>query len=162
VAGIRLVVEEAPDPDGTDVLVDPHRLIQVLTNLLGNAIKFSDRGTVLRVTVTRSPTEVRIAVIDQGRGIPADQLATVFDRFGQVEATDARREGGTGLGLPIAREIVQRSGGTITVDSTLGRGSTFTVCLPRITQPVPDPAAGDSAQPPIHSPAEASLSEGVR
>jgi PAS domain S-box-containing protein len=135
VAGIRLIVDGLPDPDEPDVLVDPHRMLQVLTNLLGNAIKFSDRGSTVRIEVTHSDTESCIAVIDHGRGIPANQLTTVFDRFGQVEANDARREGGTGLGLPIAREIVQRSGGSIIVDSTLGQGSTFTVCLPLLATP---------------------------
>jgi PAS domain S-box-containing protein len=142
VAGIRMILEELPDPDVPDVLVDPHRMLQVLTNLLGNAIKFSDRGSEVRIVVTHSDTEACIAVVDRGRGIPSNQLTTVFDRFGQVEATDARREGGTGLGLPIAREIVQRSGGTIIVDSTLGAGSTFTVCLPRLTGEAPAGGSG--------------------
>ncbi len=129
-AGIRLVAELPADRGDLDVHVDPHRLHQVLTNLLGNAIKFSERNSEIRATATAEDDAVRIAIADRGRGIPEDRLATVFDRFGQVEGGDARREGGTGLGLAIAREIVERSGGTISVESTLGQGSTFTVTLP--------------------------------
>ena len=81
---------------------------------------------------------MHISVTDSGRGIPADQLDSVFDRFGQVESGDSRREGGTGLGLAIAREIVTRSGGRINVESTLGEGSTFTVVLPLAIQATAD------------------------
>jgi PAS domain S-box-containing protein len=129
-AGIRV---EATLPDGsvpTDVIVDPHRMVQVLTNLLGNAIKFSQRGSAIHVAVAHPDDHVTIAVADRGRGIPEDQLAAVFERFGQVEGGDARREGGTGLGLAIAQEIVERSGGSISVESSMGVGSTFMVTLP--------------------------------
>jgi PAS domain S-box-containing protein len=129
-AGVRLATDLPADGTPVDVHVDPHRMLQVLTNLLGNAIKFSERGSTITVSVRRVDSWVDIAVADHGRGIPADQLATVFDRFGQVESGDARREGGTGLGLAIAKEITERSGGTLTVESTLGVGSTFTIRLP--------------------------------
>ncbi len=132
-AGVRLIVE-APD-DTVDVLVhvDPHRMLQVLTNLLGNAIKFSERDSTVRVIVSRADDDITIAVADSGRGIPPDQLEAVFDRFGQVDARDSRRQGGTGLGLAIAREIVERSGGRISVTSIMGVGSTFTVHLHHTT-----------------------------
>ena len=110
------------------------RVRQVLTNLVGNAIKFSDRGARIMVRVTVAGTYAHLAVIDHGRGIPAEHLESVFDRFGQVDAGDARREGGTGLGLAIAREITVRSGGEITVTSTIGAGSTFTVVLPLVDE----------------------------
>ncbi len=129
-AGIRLAVEPAPEDVSVDVIADPHRMIQVLTNLLGNAIKFSQRGSTVSIGVSRTDDEVSMAVADRGRGIPEDQLASVFDRFGQVDVGDARRGSGTGLGLAIAREIVERSGGTISVESTLGEGSTFIVTMP--------------------------------
>ena len=129
-AGITLEVEPPPADADVHVVVDPHRMIQVLTNLLGNAIKFSERGAAVRVLVSRTDDHVTIAVADRGRGIPEDQLASVFDRFGQVDVGDARRGSGTGLGLAIAREIVERSGGTIAVDSTMGIGSTFIVTVP--------------------------------
>lgn len=134
-AGIQLVLEV--DPSATEdamVFADPHRLVQVLTNLVGNAIKFSDRGARIMVRVTVAGTYAHLAVIDHGRGIPAEHLESVFDRFGQVDAGDARREGGTGLGLAIAREITVRSGGEITVTSTIGAGSTFTVVLPLVDE----------------------------
>jgi signal transduction histidine kinase len=107
----------------------------VLTNLLGNAVKFSENGATVEVDVRRDDARVLIGVRDHGRGIPADDVAKVFERFRQVEAGDARRQGGTGLGLAIAREIVVRSGGTIEVQSTLGVGSTFTVALPATRPP---------------------------
>jgi signal transduction histidine kinase len=112
------------------VHADPHRILQVLTNLLGNAVKFSDRGSLVRVIVTGGTQTVTLSVTDHGRGIPADQVEHVFERFGQVESGDARRGSGTGLGLAIAQEIVTRSGGTITVESEMGVGSTFHVTLP--------------------------------
>lgn len=139
-AGIGLQTEVVQDPDLL-IHADPHRMMQVLTNLLGNAIKFSDRGSSVRVSVTRDADHVSIAVADNGRGIPEDQLATVFERFGQVDSGDARRQGGTGLGLAIVKEIVDRSGGAIEVDSTIGVGSTFTVSLPAVRQHAVDGAA---------------------
>ena len=137
-AGVRLTLALPNANVDVDVHVDPHRILQVLTNLLGNAIKFSERGSTVTVSVRRDESWVDIAVSDQGRGIPDDQLATVFDRFGQVESGDARREGGTGLGLAIAKEITERSGGTLTVESSLGVGSTFTIRLPSGDVPVAD------------------------
>ena len=139
-AEVTLSLVDAGDAGDLTVHVDPHRLVQVLTNLLGNAIKFSDRGSTVTVSATRVDHEVHISVTDRGRGIPAEQLDSVFDRFGQVESGDSRREGGTGLGLAIAREIITRSAGRITVESTLGAGSTFTVVLPSA---VPPDADGD-------------------
>jgi PAS domain S-box-containing protein len=137
-AEVTLVVSSTHDDADLAVHVDPHRLVQVLTNLLGNAIKFSNNGSSVTVTTTRVEGAVHISVTDSGRGIPADQLDSVFDRFGQVESGDSRREGGTGLGLAIAREIVTRSGGRINVESTLGEGSTFTVVLPLAIQATAD------------------------
>lgn len=134
-AGVATSAAVADSSADVDVEVDPHRLLQVLTNLLGNAIKFSERGGAVAVTTARSGDDVRISVSDHGRGIPADQLAKVFERFGQVDAGDSRRQGGTGLGLAIAKEIVVRSGGTLAVESQPGRGSTFTVTLPAADQP---------------------------
>jgi PAS domain S-box-containing protein len=142
-AGIRLETATPDDSADVRVHVDPHRMLQVLTNLLGNAIKFSERGSSIRVQITRHEHDVRIDVIDHGRGIPADYLSSVFERFGQVEGGDARRQGGTGLGLAIAREIVERSGGTISVRSAVGVGSTFTVTLPALT--ITSPAEGAPA-----------------
>jgi signal transduction histidine kinase len=144
-AGIRLIVTDVPVGDDVNVSVDPHRMVQVLTNLIGNAIKFSERGSSITLSVTRQDGEVRIGVSDMGRGIPQDRIASIFDRFGQVDAGDARREGGTGLGLTIAQEIVSRSGGRIEVSSVMGVGTTFTVVLPAQNAAVPPAAESATA-----------------
>jgi PAS domain S-box-containing protein len=121
---------------------DPDRLIQVLTNLISNAIKFSLSGSTVWLTAELQTTLGRasnslapmllITVKDEGRGIPADKLETVFERFQQVDASDARQKGGTGLGLAICRSIARQHGGKIWVESTLGRGSSFCLALPGI------------------------------
>jgi len=113
--------------------VDPDAITQVLTNLLSNAIKFSraDRGGLIRVGVEESGDETLFHVRDQGRGIPADKLGTVFDRFQQVDSSDAREKGGTGLGLAISRSIVEHHGGRIWAESVVDKGSTFYFALPR-------------------------------
>ena len=105
-------------------------ILQTLTNLLSNAIKFSPLNSVIHLGAERQADNVLFQVSDQGRGIPADKLETVFGRFQQVDASDAREKGGTGLGLPICRSIIERHGGKIWVESTAGRGSTFFFTLP--------------------------------
>lgn len=113
------------------VAVDPDRVIQVLVNLLGNAIKFSERDSSVTVTVGAGEDGWALfAVADSGRGIPAEQLQHVFERFGQVDASDTREKGGSGLGLAIARAIAERHGGRLWVESELGAGSTFRFTLP--------------------------------
>ncbi len=126
------------------LLVASDRLIQMLTNLLSNAIRFSTAGSFVSFeaelqntsTLSPSPVEVLITVKDQGRGIPRDKLETIFGRFQQVDASDSRQKGGTGLGLAICRTIVQQHGGHIWAESTLGQGSTFFVRLPVLTDEV--------------------------
>jgi two-component system sensor histidine kinase VicK len=125
-AGIRIEVASAVLP----VRADSDRIIQVLTNLLSNAIKFSPASAVVTLAAKVSGSEVLFSVEDQGRGIPADQLETIFERFRQVDASDSREKGGTGLGLAICRTIIQQHGGRIWVESALGRGSTFYFTLP--------------------------------
>jgi signal transduction histidine kinase len=118
---------------------DARRLTQVLLNLVGNAIKFTDQGGV-EIRAARAGDRFEIAVVDTGPGIaPADQ-ARIFDEFQQVDSTSTRRKGGTGLGLSISRHIVELHGGRITVDSEVGKGSTFRISLPVHTQPVKDAA----------------------
>ncbi len=106
-------------------LLDPERFVQALTNLIGNAVKFSPRGGT--VVVDLSPCEAmwRVAVIDQGAGIPMDQQERVFDRFFQAGGTSGAVRGGTGLGLTIARSIMQNLGGAIGFESEPGRGTRF-------------------------------------
>jgi signal transduction histidine kinase len=127
---IPVGLDVADCPDDTWVVVDPNRMLQVLTNLLGNALKFSERGQHVNVVVNRCGDAVTIAVVDAGRGIPESEVGHIFDRFSQVDSRDTRQVGGVGLGLAIARELVTRSGGTLDVVSQVGSGSTFTVHLP--------------------------------
>jgi signal transduction histidine kinase len=118
---------------------DARRLTQVLLNLVGNAIKFTDQGGV-EIRAARAGDRFEIAVVDTGPGIaPADQ-ARIFDEFQQLDSTSTRRKGGTGLGLSISRHIVELHGGRITVESEVGKGSTFRISLPVHAQPVKDAA----------------------
>ncbi|PAP81016.1 hypothetical protein B1759_06570 [Rubrivirga sp. SAORIC476] len=130
--GLALALDLAPAVP-TRLVGDPVRLNQILLNLLSNAVKFTERGRVrlcVEVDAVRD-TEValRFTVEDTGVGIPEAKLADVFERFTQARSDTTRRFGGTGLGLAIVRELTERQGGTVTVTSTEGRGSTFVVCL---------------------------------
>jgi PAS domain S-box-containing protein len=118
------------DPDVPDALVgDPLRLRQVIVNLVGNAIKFTELGeVVLRVQAEPSrngSVQLRFAVIDTGIGIPLEKQAVIFEAFSQADSSTTRRYGGTGLGLAICAQLVELMGGTISVESQPGRGSTF-------------------------------------
>jgi signal transduction histidine kinase len=117
-------------PGGTRVRGDFDRLMQVLTNLISNAIKFSDAGTPVEIAATRRKGSVRITVTDEGPGIPESFRPKVFEKFAQADSSVKRRKGGTGLGLSICKVIVERLGGTIGFDSEEGRGSTFYFDLP--------------------------------
>ncbi len=110
------------------ILADAGRVVQVVSNVVGNAVKFTPSGGRIRVRVTGQPGEVLIEVSDTGPGIPSDQLPLVFDRFWQ-----ARRTGrvGIGLGLAIAKGIVDSHGGQIGVESEEGKGSRFFFTFPR-------------------------------
>ena len=119
-----------------EINADQDRITQTLTNLIGNAIKFSPAGSVLRVSVRRDRSFAQFAVADEGRGIPADKLESIFVRFQQVDASDSREKGGTGLGLAISRGIVQAHGGRIWVESEVGRGSVFRFTIPLASQTV--------------------------
>ena len=112
-------------PSGAPVWGDPDRLVQVLVNLLSNAIKFSPEGGNVTVTCEETSEGAEFRVADKGRGIPASHRELIFQRFQQVESSDARKKGGTGLGLAICKAIVEQHGGTIGVESEPGRGSTF-------------------------------------
>ena len=110
---------------------DRDRLTQTLINLLSNAIKFSENQDRVAVTSQLKGNNILFSVKDRGRGIPADKLDTIFERFQQVDATDSRKKGGTGLGLAICRHIVEQHGGRIWAESTYGEGSTFFFELPK-------------------------------
>ncbi|MEO5340759.1 MAG: response regulator [Magnetococcus sp. MYC-9] len=122
--GLALFGEvDAPLPDCW--IGDPTRLRQVLMNLVGNAIKFTEKGRV-SVSVTRESTGMlRFAVTDTGIGIPPERQASIFESFTQADDSTTRKYGGTGLGTTIAKEIVEKMEGRIGVESTVGRGSTF-------------------------------------
>lgn len=126
--GVKVALDLAPNLPRA--MADPDRLEQVLVNLLSNAIKFSESGTTVTVRTSRRRKQLWIQVIDQGRGIPRDQLLRIFEKFHRVESPGARRIPGTGLGLAICKEIVEAHGGHIWVESELGKGSVFTFTLP--------------------------------
>ena len=113
-----------------ELWVDPDRILQTLTNLISNAIKFSNVGDTVWIKAQQQNKEVLFSVKDQGRGIPTDQLENIFKRFHQVDASDSRKKGGTGLGLAICRSIVEKHGGKIWVESVFGQGSSFYFKLP--------------------------------
>ncbi len=108
----------------------PDAIIQTLLNLLSNAIKFSAPHSSITVAAELVDENVLFSIQDQGRGIPADKLEMVFDRFQQLDSSDARQKGGTGLGLAICRQIINQHGGRIWVESVIDRGSTFYFTLP--------------------------------
>ncbi|HSD85017.1 MAG TPA: ATP-binding protein, partial [Anaerolineae bacterium] len=114
------------------ILVDRDRVNQVFDNLLGNAIKFSPRGGTISIEVKEAGNMIQLGVLDTGVGIPTDKLEKVFDRFYQVDGSATRRFGGAGLGLAIARRIVEAHGGRIWVESEEGTGSAFKFTLPKI------------------------------
>ncbi len=116
---------------GVNVWADPDRVLQTLTNLISNAIKFSPPNTEIHLRARRVDAgEAEIQVRDQGRGIPEDKLESIFERFHQVDASDSRTMGGTGLGLAICRSIVAQHGGRIWATSIPGQGSVFHFTLP--------------------------------
>src|SRR5471032_1804808 len=131
--GLTLVCEIAPGAP-TDLVGDPTRLCQVLLNLVGNAIKFTESGTVsLRVTSDEDsavPTALRFTVSDTGIGIPGEKLDRVFERFTQADSSTTRRFGGSGLGLTISKRLVELMGGNIGAESELGKGSVFSFAVP--------------------------------
>ncbi|MBC7258649.1 MAG: response regulator [Chloroflexi bacterium] len=135
-AGVALRVEIAePLPE---VIGDFVRLKQVMANLISNAIKFSKSGGAAIVRGLPKPGEVWVQVEDQGAGIPSQSLPHVFDKFFQAEPSQTRSSGGAGLGLYIAKQIIEHLGGRIWAESELGKGSTFTFALPVQEDPADD------------------------
>lgn len=123
---IRILCSETP----LAARADGDRVVQVLVNLLSNAVKFSPRGSEVVVDALSEGPDVLVRVSDRGRGVPPRHQQTIFERFRQVEASDARQKGGTGLGLAICKSIVEQLGGTIGVTSEEGRGSVFWFRVP--------------------------------
>jgi len=123
-------VELSVDAPHATLWADPDRIVQTLTNLLSNAIKFSEPGGRVRLEARGQDGEVLVEVRDEGRGIPQDRLEAIFERFEQIDASDARAKGGSGLGLAICRSIVEQHGGRIWARSRVGEGSTLSFTLP--------------------------------
>jgi PAS domain S-box-containing protein len=125
---VELVVRIAPDLPAT-LIGDPLRLNQVLTNLVGNAIKFTEHGEVVvaieRDTQSRDPGALRFSVSDTGIGIAPDKLTSIFSPFAQADSSTTRKYGGSGLGLAIVERLVRLMGGRVWVESEVGKGSTF-------------------------------------
>ncbi len=138
--GLALTVRYAPELP-TGVTGDPKRIGQVVTNLVSNALKFTEQGhVIIRVDgkeQTETDTLFRIAVEDTGIGVAPDKISVIFEKFVQADGSITRRYGGTGLGLAICKQLVERMGGTIGVDSQMGQGSTFwfTLRLPNLALP---------------------------
>ncbi|MEB3196152.1 MAG: ATP-binding protein [Candidatus Sericytochromatia bacterium] len=133
----RVSTSLGENPPALQVMADPSRLLQVLLNVMGNAIKFTPPGGAVSVSVERHGEDAWVAVHDTGIGIPTAALPHVFDRFYQVDSSSTRARGGVGLGLAIARSQIERQGGQMGVDSEIGRGTT-----PWFTLPL-QPPAGD-------------------
>ena len=148
-AGLSFRIDAQP----VDVWVDGDRILQVLGNLVRNAIKFSEKGGEIRLAArASSETEVTFEVQDQGPGIPEEKLDLIFERFQQADASDTREQGGTGLGLAICRGIINQHGGRIWAKNNTGSGSTFYFT---VEQYVPKPESEAEAE------AEASQGESL-
>lgn len=161
--GIRLSKSLPPDlPD--HLIGDPTRLNQILTNLLGNAIKFTARGEV-KLAVNKlqedaQRVELKFSVVDTGIGIPQEKLSSIFDEFVQAANDTTRKYGGSGLGLAIVKQLVEMQGGKISVESTLGQGSlfSFTLSYPKAS----GEQVGASSKPANTQQSSGTLSPGLR
>ncbi|MBV8545181.1 MAG: response regulator [Acidobacteria bacterium] len=143
--GIRIVVE----PFAGTLWGDSDRVIQTLTNLIGNAIKFSPPNTVVTLSGTAGATEFTFCVADQGRGVPEDKLSTIFQRFSQVDASDSRTKGGSGLGLAICQSIVTAHGGRIWAEKNEPAGTRVQFTIPLAVRAAVSQTAADAARPAI-------------
>ena len=141
--GLELVCHLANDVP-CHLIGDPNRLYQILLNLLGNAIKFTEKGSVV-MSITndpelRTPGAIRFSISDTGIGVPHDKIKAIFDTFTQAHSTIARQYGGTGLGLSISQQLAALMGGRIWAESTLGEGSTFHCVVQLGVQTAPPPS----------------------
>lgn len=145
----RITVEVPAEP--VAVRCDPVRVIQVLSNLLGNALKYSAPGTPVTARIRLADGQAHVDVCDRGRGIPADQVEKVFEKFHRVEDPLVMTTGGTGLGLYIARQLTGAMGGRLTCSSTLNVGSVFTLSLEQTTGAA-SAAPHPPGRPPLRAP----------
>jgi signal transduction histidine kinase len=128
-AGKQITIESA-ETNGLRVHADRLLVYQALSNLVINAIKYSPAGTSVRIGVSNGNGRVRFEVADQGCGIPADEMAKIFDKFYRRDNKETRDESGFGLGLAFTREVAARHGGDVVVESEVGKGSVFTLSIP--------------------------------
>jgi PAS domain S-box-containing protein len=137
------------------VVGDQFRLRQVVSNLVGNAIKFTDKGSIDLSLEVENNAENRLEAIirvhDTGIGIPEDMQLRIFDRFVQVDSSPTRKHGGTGLGLSISRTVIELMGGMLGVESTVGKGSVFTIRIPFAVAPPPEHRADREIAAPVTS-----------
>jgi signal transduction histidine kinase len=145
VAAKGLQLELSGDASDLVLLVDPDRVVQILGNLLTNAVKFTDAGGHLTLSWERVDDDVEIAVRDTGRGIPAERLRAIFDPFVQIDGPEHGARQGVGLGLAIGRELARMLKGDLRVESRVGEGSTFTLRLPLERSARPEPAEMQAA-----------------
>lgn len=127
---VTLQLYPTPDDAALVVSIDHDRMIQVVTNLVSNAIKFSSSGGQVALRLAAEDGWARVSVIDTGSGIPEGFQERIFQKFAQADSTDSRRKGGTGLGLSICKSIVEAFGGRISFESVAGQGTRFDVALP--------------------------------
>ena len=150
-AARQITIQLALPASAPIVWADPLRLQQVFTNLLVNALKFSPNGSQIEVTLRAEGDVVEVEVVDHGEGLAPEMLPLIFERFRQVDGSITRKHGGMGLGLAIARHIMQLHGGAVTAASEgLGQGATFTVTLPALADRASAAAAsmqGDTDEP---------------
>jgi signal transduction histidine kinase len=130
VAGEKQISIVTGDANGMVVRADRLLLYQALTNLVTNAIKYSPAGTTVRVDVSNGNGAVRLRVADQGFGIPADEAAKIFEKFYRRGNKETREQNGFGLGLAFVKEVAERHGGDVIVESAVGKGSVFTISIP--------------------------------
>jgi signal transduction histidine kinase len=143
-AGVVVRVDAAEG----QVVADEDRVVQTLINLIGNAIKFSPPGSAVTLSAVPDGKLVHFAVRDQGRGVPENRLEVIFERFEQVDSSDARAKAGSGLGLAISRSLVDRLGGRIWAEHNPDGGAIFRFTLPsEPTQPAADAAPADETGP---------------
>lgn len=119
------------DPDIPTIVADADKVDQILTNLVSNSIKYAPNGGIITVSGKRTDGVIQMAVSDQGMGIPKEHLDKVFDRFHRIDNRDTRKVGGTGIGLYLVKHLVEAHGGTIWVESEVGKGSSFIFTLPK-------------------------------
>ncbi|MEP6768072.1 MAG: response regulator [Acidobacteriota bacterium] len=137
--GLRLTTAAAPGL--TQITSDPAKLTQILTNLIGNALKFTEKGSISIRAEERTGGRWALVVADTGIGIPEEEQGAIFEEFRQGEGAEHRGRGGTGLGLAIVKKLARFLGGTVSLESEPGQGSRFTVTLPLHAAPLPAPSA---------------------